>query len=73
MNDKENENRLPRSSTATLVSALRIIAAEDYMQSDDGVASMAIREAADRLEEYNAESLIPSNSTGKEQQQQQVT
>jgi hypothetical protein len=58
----------PRSTTPTIVSALRIIAAEDYMQSDDGVAAMAIREAADRLDEYNAESLIPSNSTGKERE-----
>jgi hypothetical protein len=58
----------PSSSTPTIVSALRIIASEDFMQSDDGVASMAILEAADRLEEYNRrESLIPSNSTGKEE------
>jgi hypothetical protein len=65
-----NITKTPRSSTPTIVSALRIIASEDYMQTDDGVVSMALMEAADRLEEYNAESLIPSNSTGKEQQQQ---
>ena len=47
------KHETPRSSTETLVSALRTIASEDYMQSDDGVASMAIREGADRLEEYN--------------------
>ena len=41
-----------RSSTETLISALRILA-ED-IQSDDGVANQCIREAADRLEELNA-------------------
>ena len=56
-----SEAIIPRSSTSTLIAALRIIASKDYMQSDDGVAAMAIMEAADRLEE----GLIPSNSTGK--------
>jgi hypothetical protein len=42
----------PRSSTETLVAALRVLAAE--IQSPDGVANAAIAEAADRLEELTA-------------------
>ena len=38
-----------RSKTTTLVSALRILAAE--IQSDDGIARAAILEAADRMAE----------------------
>ena len=68
MKNESTSTSIPRSSTETLVSALRIIAAEDYMQSDDGVASAAILEAADRLDEYNLKSLTPSNSTGKERE-----
>ena len=37
------------SSSATLVSAMRILAND--IQSDDGVANAAIREAADRIEQ----------------------
>lgn len=40
-----------KSSTETLISALRILA-ED-IQSDDGVVNQCILEAADRLEELN--------------------
>jgi len=43
---------VPRSSTETLIAALRILAAE--IQSPDGVANAAIAEAADRLEELAA-------------------
>ena len=65
MNDKQNENRLPRSSTETLIAALRAIA-NGGLHDEEGVVSAAIMEAADRLDEYNRESLIPSNSTGKQ-------
>lgn len=41
----------PRSSTETLVAALRVLAAE--IQSPDGVANAAIAEAADRLVELD--------------------
>lgn len=37
------------SSSATIVSAMRVLANE--IQSDDGVANAAIREAADRIEQ----------------------
>jgi hypothetical protein len=40
------------SSSATLVSAMRILAND--IQSDDGVANAAIREAADRIEQLEA-------------------
>ena len=40
----------PRSSTETLIAALRVLARD--IQSDDGVANAAIAEAADRLEEF---------------------
>lgn len=39
-----------RTDTETLVSALRVLA--DEIQTDDGVANAAIREAADRLESH---------------------
>lgn len=42
-----------RSSTETIITAMRILA-ED-IQSEDGVANAAIREAADRLEELASE------------------
>lgn len=42
-----------RSSTTTLISALRILARD--IQSEDGVANAAIAEAADRLEELKRE------------------
>lgn len=42
-----------RSSTQTIITAMRILA-ED-IQSEDGVANAAIREAADRLEELASE------------------
>ena len=42
-----------KTSTPTLVSALRILAGE--IQSDDGVANMTIAEAADRIEELAGE------------------
>jgi hypothetical protein len=40
-----------RSSTPTLIAALRILAND--IQSEDGVANAAIAEAADRLQELN--------------------
>ncbi len=40
------------SSSATLVSSMRILAND--IQSDDGVANAAIREAADRIEQLEA-------------------
>ena len=43
---------VPRSSTETLIAALRILAAE--IQSPDGLVNAAIAEAADRLEELAA-------------------
>jgi hypothetical protein len=42
-----------RSSTETLIAALRILARD--IQSGDGVANAAILEAADRMEEMAAE------------------
>jgi len=45
------EQSYPRSSTETLISALRILSKE--IQSDDGVANAAIAEAADKLEELD--------------------
>ena len=45
----EGLGRTHCSSSATLVSAMRILANE--IQSDDGVANAAIREAADRIEQ----------------------
>ena len=41
-----------RSSTATIVHAMRIL--EDDIKSDDGIANGAIAEAADRIEELVA-------------------
>ena len=41
-----------RSSTETLIAALRVLARD--IQSDDGVANAAIAEAADRLEELES-------------------
>jgi hypothetical protein len=46
----------PRSSTETLIKALRILARD--IQSNDGVANAAIYEAADRLEELQAEKAL---------------
>lgn len=43
----------PRSSTATLIAALRILARD--IRSDDGIANAAIDEAADRLEQMRAD------------------
>lgn len=40
------------SDTATLISALRILARD--IQSEDGVANACIAEAADRIEQLNA-------------------
>jgi hypothetical protein len=48
---KDVDERLG-SSSATLVSAMRILAND--IQSDDGVANAAIREAADRIEQLEA-------------------
>jgi hypothetical protein len=45
-----------RSSTETLIEALRILANE--IQSEDGVANAAIAEAADRMEELCSELLF---------------
>ena len=42
-----------RAKTGTIIEAMRILA-ED-IQSEDGIANAAIREAADRLHEMNAE------------------
>lgn len=42
-----------RATTETIITAMRILA-ED-IQSEDGVANAAIREAADRLAELNAQ------------------
>jgi Rad3-related DNA helicase len=43
---------MKQSSTPTLISALRILARQPRLiESDDGVANMAIAEAADRMEE----------------------
>jgi hypothetical protein len=41
---------MPASSTQTLIHALRILARD--IETADGVANMALREAADRLETY---------------------
>lgn len=43
---------MPRSSTETIISALRTLARD--IQSGDGVANATCAEAADRLEEYHA-------------------
>lgn len=39
----------PRSSTETLIAAMRVLASD--IQSDDGVANAVMAEAADRMEE----------------------
>lgn len=44
-----------RSSTETIIKALRILAAD--IQSGDGVANAAIAEAADRLEELSQDNV----------------
>ena len=44
-----------KSSTETLIGAMRILARD--IQSGDGVANLAILEAADRLEEQQAKIL----------------
>jgi len=41
----------PRSSTETLINALRVLAHD--IETEDGVANAAISEAADRLEELH--------------------
>jgi hypothetical protein len=41
----------PRSSTESLIAALRVLARD--IQSDDGIANAAITEAADRLDELS--------------------
>jgi hypothetical protein len=44
-----------KSSTTTLISALRILAGD--IKSEDGVANAAIAEAADRMEELERENI----------------
>jgi hypothetical protein len=46
----------PRSSTETIINALRILSMD--IESEDGVANAVIAEAADRLEELH--NSIPS-------------
>ncbi len=46
---------IPRSSTETLITALRVLARD--IKSGDGVANAAIAEAADRLEELAKDSI----------------
>lgn len=50
-----------KTSTPTLISALRILAAE--VESDDGVANMTIAEGADRIEELSSENARLENLT----------
>ena len=45
-----------RSSTETIIEALRILAGDIF--SEDGIANLAIAEAADRMEELCAELLF---------------
>ena len=45
-----------KSSTETLIAAMRVLARD--IQSGDGVANMAIAEAADRLEELEQQAAI---------------
>ena len=52
-----------KSSTETLIEALRILARD--IESDDGVANSAIAEAADRLQELHAESQAKSANIDK--------
>ena len=48
-----------RTSTETLIKALRILAVD--IQSADGVANAAIAEAADRLEELSQDEIKPNH------------
>jgi len=50
--DKQTRRSSHCSSSATLVSAMRILAND--IQSDDGIANAAIAEAADRIEQLEA-------------------
>lgn len=62
-----------KTSTPTLVSALRILAGE--IQSDDGVANMTIAEAADRIEElveYYGEALAIERNRAEQAEQRNV-
>ncbi len=54
----------PRSSTETLIKALRILAHD--LDTEDGVANTAISEAADRLEELHSSSLAAVKDTETE-------
>jgi hypothetical protein len=46
-----------QSKTETIISAMRILA--DDIQSEDGVANAAIREAADRLDDLQSRAKTP--------------
>jgi hypothetical protein len=54
----------PRSSTETLIKALRVLAHD--IKTEDGVANTAISEAADRLEELHISSLAIAGPWKKE-------
>ena len=54
-----------KSSTETLVAAMRILARD--IQSGDGVANAAIAEAADRLEELHADHLRDATKMAEQQ------
>lgn len=54
---------MKRTDTETLISAMRALA--ECIKSDDGIFNAAIREAADRLEELQAENEKLRNSNNE--------
>ena len=54
-----------KSSTETLIAAMRVLARD--IQSGDGVANAAISEAADRLEELQADHLRDATKMAEQQ------
>ncbi len=63
---KQDVEQVGRSSSATLVAAMRILATD--IQSDDGVANAAIGEAADRIEQLEKENAELKSCVGMRHQ-----
>ncbi len=68
---EEQPMNTPRSSTETLINALRILSRD--IDSEDGVANAAISEAADRLEELHNSSLAAVKDTETEDEELNYT
>ena len=61
--NSDHNPAIPHTRTLILVSAMRLLAQE--IQSEDGVANAAIAEAADRLEELEAELVQAQHGIGE--------